>query len=520
MEPTPMENAVEKNRSLRIGWAQADITPDRPVLLAGQFHARVSEGVMDPISATVLAVESENDAGTSGRGIMVSCDLATISDELRDVVRERVSALGLGLDPRDVFLGATHTHAAPDVRLVPYGMLSGNAEPGAGSSLSSGADRRSMWQDLDLDVMYPAEYLPWVADQIAAAIRDAWEKRAPAGIAYGLGHAVVGRNRRLTYADGTSKMYGKPNVPEFRHVEGYEDHSVQALMTYDRDREITGMIVNVPCPSQVTENIYRISADYWHEVREELRKRFGKDLYVLGQCSAAGDQSPHVLIKKRAEERMWKLKGQDTNQNAPRAEIAQKIADAVSDIVTWAETEIDWNPVFAHTVADLELPRRLIDENDVAEALEEARPYREQYEKLMREIKDNPDIRKTPRWYHEVTRAYRRTERGARVKKRFEIQKTHPRMPIEVHALRLGDVAMATNPFELYVDYGIRIQELSPAIQTFLIQKAGCNGTYLPSERTVAHKGYGSVPASTDIGPEGGDLLVDWTVGALNGLFG
>ena len=31
-------------------------------------------------------------------------------------------------------------------------------------------------------------------------------------------------------------------------------------------------------------------------------------------------------------------------------------------------------------------------------------------------------------------------------------------VPVEVHVLRLGDVAMATNPFELFLDYGIQIK--------------------------------------------------------------
>ena len=92
-------------------------------------------------------------------------------------------------------------------------------------------------------------------------------------------------------------------------------------------------------------------------------------------------------------------------------------------------------------------------------------------------------------------------------------------MPVEVHAIRMGDIVFATNPFELYLDYAVRIRELSKAIQTFLIQKAGCNGTYLPSERSVSHKGYGSVPASTDIGPQGGDKLVEWTVAAINRMW-
>ena len=42
---------------LRIGWASADLTPDGPVVVAGSSRARVSEGVLDPVTATALAIE-------------------------------------------------------------------------------------------------------------------------------------------------------------------------------------------------------------------------------------------------------------------------------------------------------------------------------------------------------------------------------------------------------------------------------------------------------------------------------
>ena len=171
------------------------------------------------------------------------------------------------------------------------------------------------------------------------------------------------------------------------------------------------------------------------------------------------------------------------------------------------------------TVETVDLPRRMISEKDVEEALEESRPFKEQFEHLMDEIRSDPGIREKPRWYTDVTKAYRRMERGNRVRQRFELQETQPSMPIKVHAMRLGDIAFATNPFELYLDYAVRMRELSPAVQTFLIQKARCNGTYLPSERSVSPQGYGSVPASTDIGPEGGDKLVESTVATINTMF-
>jgi len=89
---------------------------------------------------------------------------------------------------------------------------------------------------------------------------------------------------------------------------------------------------------------------------------------------------------------------------------------------------------------------------------------------------------------------------------------------MELHVLRLGDVAIATNWFELYTDYGVRIKARSPAVQTFVIQLTGSGG-YLPSERAVRGGGYGAVIQSSRIGPEGGQVLVDRTADAINALW-
>jgi hypothetical protein len=45
-------------------------------------------------------------------------------------------------------------------------------------------------------------------------------------------------------------------------------------------------------------------------------------------------------------------------------------------------------------------------------------------------------------------------------------------------------VAIATDDFELFTDFGIRIKARSRALQTFLIQLAG-PGTYVPTERAA-----------------------------------
>ena len=127
-------------------------------------------------------------------------------------------------------------------------------------------------------------------------------------------------------------------------------------------------------------------------------------------------------------------------------------------------------------------------------------------------------MREQPRWYKPITYEYRRWRWHANVKLRYEREQAQPLFPAELHVVRLGDIVIATNPFEYYLDFGIRIKARSPAVQTFLVQLAG-GGTYVPTEWAVAGKSYGAIPASTPVGPEGGRELAEWTVDALRKLW-
>ena len=69
------------------------------------------------------------------------------------------------------------------------------------------------------------------------------------------------------------------------------------------------------------------------------------------------------------------------------------------------------------------------------------------------------------------------------------------------------------------MDYGMRMKARSKERQTFVIQLAG-RGFYLPSDRAVKGGGYGAMPAVSVAGPEAGAELVEWTVSAIDGLFG
>ncbi|NLF70628.1 MAG: hypothetical protein GX575_16475 [Candidatus Anammoximicrobium sp.] len=505
-------DAAEAAGPLRIGWASTDITPEKPVVLVGFSSARISEGVLDPITATALVLESGRDGKPDEIAILVSVDLVGIGNDLRDLVRKKVGQAVPEIDVAKIVLNATHTHCAPAYSTSPD-MTEKLAKLGIDVSV-----QWSPW-GIDMGVMSPVEYIEFAAGRIAGAIEQAWKSRRPGGVSFGLSHAVVGHNRLTAYYDGHSQMYGATNRPDFSHVEGYEDHAVNLLYTWDGDGKLTGVAINVACPSQVSGGS-RITADYWHDARNELRQRLGERLFVLPQCSAAGDQSPVVMVEKSAESRMERLSGRNRRQ-----QIAVRIADAVTAILPAMEKHIERAPVLVHRVAEVELSRRQLSEADIktprathhrpqVESVEQAfERLLGEYRKLRQELEAQPERKQKRGWFGPITAVYWRLARASRVLDRYELQKTQPTMPVPVHVIRLGEMVIATNPFELYLDFGAQMKARSKAVQTFVVELADGGGFgYLPTQRSVAGGAYGAIPESTLIGPDGGRQLVERTL--------
>lgn len=65
----------------------------------------------------------------------------------------------------------------------------------------------------------------------------------------------------------------------------------------------------------------------------------------------------------------------------------------------------------------------------------------------------------------------------------------------------------------------MRIKARTKAEQTFIVQLANGRGGYLPTRAAIEGGSYSSKPASTLCGPDGGDLLVETTVAAINELW-
>lgn len=472
--------AEARATELYIGTATVDITPPLPVALMGQFQLRIARQAETPISASVLVLENREGSRVLETSIMVSCDLVYISAGIRDRVREKVKKRLPALDVSKIVLNATHTHTAP--------------------VLEDETDDVSFLYNIPKEgVTSVSSYKEMFSDKVSDAIVKAWNGRTPGSVTWGLERAAIAYNRRTVYADGTTVMYGNTNKPEFRNLEGYEDQDINTLFFWNRQKKLIALAISVACPAQEVEHRSFLNADYWHPTREALRKKYGADLCVLGWIGAAGDQSPHPMYRKKAEERMRTLGKFDRMED-----IAGRINRAVDRAYEVVKNEGVTEVKLAHKAAKLDLPRRIITPEEyedskkvVAEADAEIKADEKKKDLLYAKMT----------WFGDVI-------------KRFEYQKTNPAptYETEVHVIRIGDIVICTNQFELFTDFGIRIQARSKALQTFVVQLAG-PGTYLATDKAVAGGGYSAVCQSNMVSPEGGQVLVDRTLNIIDDLW-
>ena len=451
---------------LHVGGATVSITPDQPVALSGQMHTRIAKEVESPVTATALALESRDGDNVLDQAIMVSCDLVAIREGILEMVRERLKEKLSDFDVNKLFLSATHTHTAPVMREGAY-------------------------QLPDEGIIQPKEYVEFLADQVADASVKAWQSRKPGSVGWGLGYAVVALNRRSVYANGTAQMYGATDRADFRVIEGYEDHGVEVLCFWDDKDRLFATAINVACPSQEVEGRSAVNADFWHQVRELLREKHGKDLLVLAWTGAAGDQSPHLMYRKAAEDRMRKLRGLDRLED-----IARRIVAAWEEGYAGAKQERHRDVVMVHKVQNIELPERVVTEKEAADI-----------EKKIAELSKDPRNQRRVLWHQAAVDRFERQQAG-----------DIGTYPMELHAIRLGDIAIVTNSFELFTDFGIQMKARSPALQTFVVQLAG-PGSYVPSKRAELGGGYSAIVESNKVGPEGGQVLTDRTVDLLDSLW-
>ncbi len=501
---------------IKIGWSEVDITPKKgtKISLAGQFFERITDEVESPVCVTAFALESGND-----QMIICACDLVGIGVNLVEMVKENVKDK-IDISTDKIIISAIHTHTSysyrrqsfADYKMQKMGIKSGNSL----QYLREVLPEDMAYQPLisNEKCMSDEDALTFLVEKISLAIVNAWNNRKPAYYQNAFGRAVVGMNRRVCYDDGSAKMWGDVNKANFKELEAGNDSGIELIYTYDENKELTGVIANIACPSQVVEHRSFISSDYWGKVKENLRNKFGRDIMVLGLCSAAGDQCPRDMIRwvepesyiddpnikrekvieRRADPSMFDVSGLKL--------VGKRISNEIISVFEELGDDFKDEGLLNHETVILSLPLRRVTIAEYENAIEQIDKFIDKNRGRRISFDDNAAMH-----------VYAGTIN------RYKVQQLINTVEIEVHIARFGDVAFATNPFELFLDYGNQIRARSFAKQTFLIQLACGTAGYLPTEKAENGSHYSAYVSSGCVGHVGGDILVRETLERINKKF-
>ncbi len=497
---------------LLIGFAEESLVPEgKKVRLAGQFYERISQYVESEITATAMAVDSGDE-----EMILVSADMTTIPVYLMRLVREKFAALTDEISPEKIMVAATHTHTSHSVAAPKGDDLMPISTTAILAEFMPADKEYKPLVTADDTVLSPIEATELVSDKIALAAYRAWQNRAEAYIVNDFGRAVVGMCRRATYTDGSAEMWGDTNRADFDAMEGGSDSGIELLYVFNKDKKLSGIVANIACPSQILEHRSFISADYWGRAKANIRAKLGEHIFLVGLGGAGGDQCPRDLVR-------WvhpKTELNDPNISRPNLlprradpsmfdiEGCNRAGKRISNEIISVYEEIDLDRLtsdvpFTHRVKMLNLPWR--------------KATRAEYDKAVREmeyyVQKNAD--KPTFDYSDNAKMYV----NAGVIRRYREQHNKEIYPIEYHAVRLGNIAIVTNPFELFLDYGNRIKARSYAEQTFVVQLCCGTGGYLPTEKAERAGHYSAYITSGNVGHEGGDLLVREQLKDINEMF-
>lgn len=437
-------SAFAVDGEIRVGTAVVKITPPLGTPLAGYYHVRGSQGVLDDICARAVVLD---DGKT--QAAMVMCDLIGVSRsvvlEARRIITEKTSIPAL-----NVMISATHTHTAPVV---------------VGDSALD--DFTSGGSDLSKD--YAAQLPKWIAQ----AVEEAYQQRVPARVYYGSENETkLSYIRRFWMKDGT--VGWNPGVlnPDIVRPIGDIDPQVNVVYVETTGQQPSGEHEKLeadgsrkPVPTDTTPLLTYvnfalhldttggtlISADYPATLYRLLADYKGPEMVTMFANGACGNIN-HINVKWAA------------TQSSPAAAKRLGTILAADVLKTYADLkQVDSVKLGVRCEVVQVQPAKHTDE--------ELRQARE----IAAKKGEN-----TP--FYDQVKAYRILDLATREGKPFDM---------EVQVFSLGkDIAWVALPGEEFVELGLSVKAASPFRQTNIIELSNGWTQYVPHHSAFSEGAY------------------------------
>ena len=407
---------------LQVGYAKVSITPDYSVGIGGYSNAetRRSEGVAAPIFTTCIAFRDGEETI-----LLFTIDKCGISRIQCELIRESVCP-ATGIPFEKVFIGATHSHNAPDFT-------------------KDEAGRR-----------YRQEFLDAAVEAAKAALADLTPTRAEATTT-----ALQNMNfvRHYITADGTYAgsnfgVISKEN-PAVGHI--LEPDPTLMLVKFVREGKKDVLLVNWGAHPDKSRDIgfHLLAPSYPGPMRDRLEELTGD--HVAYFTAASGNQ----VASSRVEE----IK---KNLIIPWVEYGHQLADMAFAALPGLK------PVEGEGIRTCRKIATVNVDHSWDPMIEQANEVFDLWKSVGKEEGDA--LGKT----YGFTSSYQ----ARAIRSRYNMDKT---AELEINAFRVGGIGFTTGTYEMFGESGKAVRDGSPFDFTFLVTG---NSGYIPSEAAFNYRCY------------------------------
>lgn len=265
---------MNQNKTVTMGFAQTDITPEKPVEMVGFYREdNISRGIQHPLSAQVSVWHCAEETCC-----LITIDSIGFMKHLANGLRDRIGQV-IGIPREKVMLCFSHTHAAPD------------------------ADRE------------PA-YYEMVCRCLEDAAHKALQQMHLVTIGWGNGEAEIGCNRR-TECSSIDSRAGILKVCDA------ESGALRLLLVR----------LTAHCNVLKSDN-YLISPDYFGAVRDLLQETYHCPVMLVQ--GAAGNVAPKYYCSKNRPADA--SDGRFVCSHTALEDMAQAVLDAVKPVIGRIQT--------------------------------------------------------------------------------------------------------------------------------------------------------------------------------------